>query len=324
MAGDAKAEDGKGDQTPGAKKGSTVWDFLRELQKYVLGAVVGGAFGLMFQYKWWYEQERINSAKDKFQKSYQTIIDFSELLHRRFYATNVMWLDYTRGQPIKPEDKKRYLDILYEWNYKIDTFHKQFETLFDRPFYEELFAKESPEVAVTYANWKDIDCGLVFEKGNGSSAKWSLMNYYTRLFDHCLFGSVDFVMAFADGRKIAPETAAIELQAINPVDSVDGSRPDQPIPIRDRDNFLEAVEASYHNLYIFRDEAMKRALCLYNEKTSDTLWTFIGLSSRRRARDEASCQVTEIHFGARDFRVRATQRRAVAPPEPPAQSPRAP
>lgn len=324
MAGDAKGDQTAAAKTAAAKQASSVWDFLRELQKYVLGAVVGGAFGLMFQYKWWYEQERINSAKDKFQKSYQTIIDFSELLHRRFYATNVMWLDYTRGQPIKPEDKKRYLDILYEWNYKIDTFHKQFETLFDRPFYEDLFAKESPEVAVTYANWKDIDCGLVFEKGNGADPKWNLMNYYTRLFDHCLFGSVDFVLAVADGRKIAPETAAIELQAINPVDGVDGSRAERPLAIKDRDNFLEIVEASYHNLYIFRDEAMKRALCLYNEKTSDTLLTFIGLSKRRLAREQASCRVTESHLGARDFRVRATQRRGAAPPEPQEQSPRAP
>ncbi|MET0314502.1 MAG: hypothetical protein ABW275_08930, partial [Hansschlegelia sp.] len=70
---------------------SGLLDLLVELRKYALGAVVGGLCTFLFQYKWWYEQEKLANAKDQYVRSYQTIIDFSELFHKRFYVTNLIW-----------------------------------------------------------------------------------------------------------------------------------------------------------------------------------------------------------------------------------------
>lgn len=278
---------------------STFLSFLRDVQKYVLAAVVGGLCSFIFQYKWWYEQEKLATAKDQYNKSYQTIIDFSELYHKRFYAVNSSWRSMLETGTVNEERKKLLSDLIYEWNFKIDTYIKQFETLVDRPFFEDRANFNPQELSVSYENWKDVDCSAAFEGDNGADARWNLIRFYPKAFDHC-FGQVsDTLEGFVSGklayRKGDPQTPEI-------------------------DAFLRTYETSYHNMVIFRQEALKRALCNYNEKTTDDLATFIGLWSKGLARESASCQVAKSHQEAKALPAASETRRQAAPPASQAQA----
>jgi hypothetical protein len=278
----------------GESASSTFLNLLRELQKYVLGAVVGGLCTFLFQYKWWIEQENLATAKDRYAKAYQAIIDFSELYHQRANAVNRMWREYVVTQRVSDEHKALYSKVIFEWGYKNDTFQRQFGVLLDRPYFEDKTRFNPNETTFEYKNWKDIRCADAFEPGNGEHALWDLMRFHAKAMDHCLSRTSDVVEGMMAGKHIFVD-AGMEKESV--------------------ENFETTYDRSWHNMNIFRREALKRALCNYNEKTTDDLGSFIGLWRKRPARDDPNCWVGENPQTARAPRDASADRREAAPPE---------